>query len=181
MNTRHYLVSLALSLAALALPPSADAALFRRAAKPKNVATVTVARWIDGDSPVDSKGVEYRLHGADAPEVAHNSKEVSQPYGDEAKAFAENLAPAGSKITLRKFSGKGSYGRPVVDIKLPDGTDLATDELNAGVAWADPRYATKVQLAEMGAAKKEKRGLWGADKPPISPQEWRDKKMGAKK
>lgn len=139
-------------LLALAFPPGAWA-------KAARAETITVDHWIDGDSPVDTKGVEYRLRGADAPEVAHSKAEKDQAWGQAAKTFAEKIAPQGTKLTIHRYAGE-SYGRPVVTVTLPDGSDLSMDEIESGWAWADPHYATQPEIAAMEEAKAAGKGLW---------------------
>ena len=135
-----------------------------------------VTRWVDGDSPyvmppAATKPVECRTTGDDAPEVAHNSKEIDQPYGQDAKAFAQNLT-AGKVCTIRQHS-KDKYGRPLVEVILPDGRSVAVEEIKAGMAWAPPPlYSTKAERANQAAAQQAKAGLW-KDTNPIPPWTWR--------
>ncbi len=51
-----------------------------------------------------------RLLGLDAPEVAHNSKEISQPYGDYCKSLLESLFLVNKSVSV-ETSHRDNYGR----------------------------------------------------------------------
>jgi len=122
----------------------------------------------DGDTVKVLRGVEQvkvRLYGIDAPEK-------KQEYGQQAKAFTNDLA-AGKIVTVEK-KAKDRYGRTVGVVTLPDGKALNLQILHAGYAWWYRDYAPKESAyrdAET-VAKSEGRGLW-ADHNPIPPWNWR--------
>lgn len=92
-----------------------------------------VQRWVDGDSVyvmiqrtareklID---VELRLDGI-------NAVEIKTAFGQEAKAFMENLAPVGSPVMLVERNHKEKYGRELARVILPDGRDLCSEILTA--------------------------------------------------
>lgn len=131
----------------------------------------------DGDTFWIKSGAhdeKVRLHLADCPERAHNSKETDQPGGLEALAYAK--AHWESKVVTATVRGD-SYGRKVCDIADADGKSLAMDLVSSGNAWVDPRYPSKdLQAAEVKAQAAHK-GLWKAEKP-IAPWDWRKKVRG---
>jgi micrococcal nuclease len=134
-----------------------------------------VSHVIDGDTYwvelTPGTLVKVRLQFADAAETAHYAKQKDQPDGVEAMKFADKLLK-GKTVHCEKKSE--SYGRPVVNMTV-DGKDVALLLVKAGHAQVDPRYHPRKELRDAEAeAKKNKLGLWAADKP-ISPWDWRKK------
>src|SRR5690242_581038 len=63
--------------------------------------------------------------------------------------------------------------RMVVDIRLPDGRDVAELLVAAGAAWVEPRYSINPRAPVLqAAAQRQHFGLW-ADPAAIPPWEWR--------
>lgn len=123
----------------------------------------------DGDTfkaVVSGKIINFRLYGADAPEVG-------QPYADEAKDVLTIALEAAPTIV---FTGKKSYNRPIV-ILVVGGIIVNELLVKNGLAWYDDRYAKnyKKLYVLQENARKNKWGLW-ADEKPIEPKIWRSKK-----
>lgn len=135
----------------------------------------TVDRIDDGDTYwIELKAgveVKVRLHYADSPEVAHNSKEQDQPGGKDAAAFATKTLKG---KTVHVVTHGESYGRPIADITI-DGKSFAAQLISAGWAWVDPRFHPPKSLIDaQDDANKNKRGLW-KDEKPVAPWDWRHK------
>lgn len=144
------------------------------AAAPPRPFTGTVIAVPDADTLTvqrrTGEPVKVRVHWSDAPEVAHNTKEVDQPGGPEARAFAEKLL-VGETVTAQPVGR--SYERIVADVTLADGGSYGFALVAAGHAWLDPRYKPpKDWTAAMKQAQTDGRGLW-ADPGDIPPWEWR--------
>ena len=157
--------SLLLAVVALVCPPSA----FAR--PPAATYEVTVDHWADGDTLIarHCHGTfcvleKIRLHGFDAPEIAHNSKEADQPGGKEALAYVTEHFGKGVKLTISPHGGL-SYGRTVADVQSGD-TDVAVDLAKQGDGMADERYSPSKELkAAVADAKENKRGIWATENP----------------
>jgi endonuclease YncB( thermonuclease family) len=85
----------------------------------------TVLRWIDGDTYSGVLDLGMRTYqGTHTKPVAVrcaliNTPEMSTPEGLPAKVYAEHIAPPGE---YRCVSYKpDNYGRPLVDLELPQG------------------------------------------------------------
>ncbi len=86
---------------------------------------VSVTGYIDGDTTRFNYGnslsdygisgnLSTRYYGINTPEIAHRSDEVSDPYGDEAKAFTDNMLKNAKSIiiqSVRNSSLHETYGR----------------------------------------------------------------------
>lgn len=160
------------SLLAVLLLPALTAAV----APPREFA-VRVTKVADADTFTAERpgglAVRYRVHWADAPEVANNRRQSDQPGGLAAKEFAAKLL-LDQTVNVRVRGV--SYGRPVVDVTLPDGDDYGYELVAAGHAWLDPRYhPPKKWQAAIELAKDKKLGLWGDDVPDVAPWAWRAK------
>ena len=92
-----------------------------------------IQRWVDGDSVYVSIqrtarekliDVELRLDGI-------NAVEIKTAFGQEARAFMEKLAPAGSTVLLVERNHKEKYGRELARVLLMDGRDLCNEILTA--------------------------------------------------
>ena len=120
-----------------------------------------------------------RLHYVDAPEIAHNKREVSQPLGPEAASFARQRW-AGHTVIV-KVKGK-SYDRYVADVFDEDsGESLAMVLVTKGYAQVDPRFHPPADLqAAQKVAVEKGVGVWSLEKP-IPPWEWRRLKEGKAK
>ena len=91
----------------------------------------TVRRWVDGDTvDVDIDlgfGIIFhnqrlRLYGIDAYESRTRDLDEKEK-GLAAKAFVNEVAPVGSKITIVTYK-EGKYGRILAEVFLDDYTNL---------------------------------------------------------
>ena len=83
--------------------------------------TAVVESWVDGDT-VDTSVGRVRLIGIDTPELADQCS-----VANDAKRFAEALAPAGTEVQLvnpASVDEKDSYDRDLRYVDLADGTDV---------------------------------------------------------
>ncbi|MBF0358374.1 MAG: thermonuclease family protein [Magnetococcales bacterium] len=124
--------------------------------------------WIqDGDSLIIKNGKKkrtVRLQGIDSPEKG-------QPYAQEAKRAAINLAKNRIVRVLVKESDR--YGRTVAKVILPDGQNMSHAMVAMGLAWRHIYFAKDPILKTLEAeARKKRLGLW-ADKNPTPPWVWK--------
>ncbi len=144
--------------------------------------TAVVLKVKDGDTirvirSNDGAELDIRVHWMDSPEIAHNSKEIDQPGGREAKAFGEGMLE-GHRVTLTPRGH--SYGRIVADVRLPDGIDYALSATMRGYNWLDPRYKPSSDLqAMLKFARENRSGIWRMTDN-IPPWDWRKKSREAK-
>jgi endonuclease YncB( thermonuclease family) len=113
--------------AAAAPSPEASAAL----AVTRTTARVT--RWLDGDTVRTTMGT-VRLIGMDTPERG-------QECSSQATSNARRLAPAGSRITLVKVTGRDNrdrYGRLLRYVQNRANADVGLRQIKRGLA--DARY-----------------------------------------
>ena len=91
----------------------------------------TVRRWVDGDTvDVDIDlgfglifhNQRLRLYGIDAYESRTRDLDEKEK-GLAAKAFVNEMAPVGSKITIVTYK-EGKYGRILAEVFLDDYTNL---------------------------------------------------------
>lgn len=91
----------------------------------------TVRRWVDGDTvDVDIDlgfglifhNQRLRLYGIDAYESRTRDLDEKEK-GLAAKAFVNEVAPVGSKITIVTYK-EGKYGRILAEVFLDDYTNL---------------------------------------------------------
>lgn len=119
-----------------------------------------------------------RLLGIDAPEVAHNSREIPQPYGDECKSFLQNLI--GGQTVSIETSRRDGYGRNLARVLTEKGEDVNLLILEAGCAWsyypngiAKELRAGYINAFEMARA--TRLGLF-ANSRAATPKVWRQRK-----
>jgi micrococcal nuclease len=109
-----------------------------------------VIRWLDGDTVKTTRGV-VRLIGMDSPERG-------QRCYKQARANAQRLAPAGSRIPLVKVVGRDNrdaYGRLLRYVKISGGRDVGYRQIVKGLADArydSGSYGTHPQRAKYRAA-----------------------------
>lgn len=111
-------------------------------------APVLVARVVDGDTleiripdrAHRRSATQVRLWGVDCPEAATRGR-PAEPFADEARALTAALTAGGPlTLTLEAHRTRGSYGRLLAYVELPDGADLGAALLHAGLARADDRW-----------------------------------------
>jgi endonuclease YncB( thermonuclease family) len=99
----------------------------------------------------------------DTPEPAGRDR-PAEPFADEARALTQELAAGGSvTLTLEPHRTRGSFGRLLAHVELPDGSSLNEALLAAGLARADDRWphALVSRYARLQrAARREGLGLW---------------------
>lgn len=105
--------------------------------------TCTILRWIDGDSceVVTDLGFHIsvrqtvRVYGINTPET-HTKNVDEKQRGLAAKAFAESLAPVGSKVTIKshKADDTDKYNRWLADITMSDGSNFGSIMIRDGHA-----------------------------------------------
>jgi len=129
--------------------------------------TGTVTGVVDGDTFVMKApdGTEYTVHVrcVDSPEPA-------QPFGPEAKQFAEKLL-SGKTVTVEPADAE-SKPMPAI-VTLPDGTDAGEALLSAGMGWYSDADGTDGFLCKAAAAAlTAKKGLW-VNPAPLAPWDFR--------
>lgn len=175
LRAHTYLLFLALS-ALLAVPTFAKAPRARQAKEPQ-VIDGTIDHFDDGDTywlkRKDGSKVKLREWVEDAPEIAHNSKEVDQPGGQEALKYCTNKWKGKHVTAIVK--GK-SYDRLVVQTTADGETRaIGLDLVSAGLAQvyplSTPRPPQAYKDAEV-AAQEKKLGVF-KDGAPVAPWDWR--------
>ncbi len=100
-----------------------------------------ITRVIDGDTIKDHQDQSIMFSLASAPEL-------SEPGGQEAKEFIEELCPVGSRIVIDgddKQTG-GSYGRIIAQVTC-NGVNLNERLLEGGHGTIDLRYCADSEFA----------------------------------
>ncbi|MFG6448837.1 thermonuclease family protein [Roseateles sp. BYS180W] len=106
-----------------------------------------------------------RIAQIDAPEKR-------QPFGQRSReGLSELCMYARAELGPVK---RDRYGRWVADVRC-EGRDVASHQIDAGLAWAYTRYLKRVELlARQAQAQRAGRGLWEqTEPPPVAPWEWR--------
>lgn len=132
--------------------------------------SVPVERVLDGDTIVVRRrdaDVTVRLLGVDTPETHHPTKPVGC-YGPEAAAFTTRVL-TGRSVTLESDVVEHDvYGRTLATVWL-EGRNFNNELLRAGYARLlviPPNGAhAREQLGIELAARRARRGLWGACTP----------------
>jgi len=122
-------------------------------AKQQQATTLLKGRcWvIDGDTVVINK-VCVRLAGIDAPELEH-------PWGRLSKSALIELSRG--QIVTARVRPELSYDRVVAECFLPDGRDLAAEQVRRGLALDWPKFSGgKYRHLEPPDARRK---LWRAD------------------
>ncbi|MGB2819913.1 MAG: thermonuclease family protein, partial [Phycisphaerae bacterium] len=143
-----------------------------------------VVHVVDGDTiDVDAPDGEnactrVRFWGVDTPETKHPHKRV-QHFGPEADGFTRS-ACGGKVVKLELLAGKtrGTHGRLLAYVALPDGRMLNRELIRLGFGYADPRYdhPHKEEFLQLQAeAKEARRGLWKDAADEDLPYYYRDK------
>lgn len=92
--------------------------------------------------PLANVTLSIRIYGVDTPETGKNKRQVSMPFGDEAKQFTTDLVfHKMVKVTLLR---RDKYGRAVACV------EAIPDDLN-GLTWRHSRDLS-LSLAEIGLA-----------------------------
>ena len=118
--------------------------------------------------------LSIRVYGVDTPETGKNKRQVSMPYGDEAKQFTTDLVHHKMvKLTLLR---RDQYNRAVACVEtLPDGLtfqsprDLSLALAEAGLAelytgGGAVYYNRRFELERaVAAAQRNQRGIWSLE------------------
>jgi len=136
--------------------------------------SVTVVKVVDGDTlkvSIDGKPETIRLLGVDTPELGGSRRKVEQ-FARQAAEFTRRLAD-GRKVRLEsdpEADNRGTYGRLLRYVYLPDGRMLNATLIGEGYGFAMTRYPFS-KLDEFRALEREARaagrGLWGAEGRPL--------------
>ena len=134
----------------------------------------TVDRVVDGDTisvimhDALATPEMLRLIGVDTPETVHPAMPI-QFFGPEATIFVNNLCN-GEPVKLhlqRDRPRRGSYGRLLVYVELPDGSILNELILQGGFGYSYTKYShanTDRYNDIERSARIAKRGLWASVK-----------------
>lgn len=99
------------------------------------VYAATVLRVIDGDTLALDVDLGFHTRSVMSCRVAGiNCNELSEPLGHEAKALVQQLLPAGARVVVDSVRADKYAGRFDGRVTLPDGSDLATQLIDAGLA-----------------------------------------------
>ncbi|MCH8822091.1 MAG: thermonuclease family protein [Planctomycetes bacterium] len=138
-----------------------------------------VTRVIDGDTiEIDLEDAlnnrpttRIRLWGIDCPETA-KPDQAGEPFAVEATGFTRSLV-SGSRVTLllESHRTRGTFGRVLAHVQLPDHSNLNEALLSAGLAAIDERWSHSLlgryaQLQQ--AAKRSELGIWASKTNPTS-------------
>ncbi len=143
--------------------------------EPEAVAEVMTGRVLkvhDGDTftmlGAQGREIKVRLFGLDAPEL-------NQAHGRESGAFLRERIN-GREVKL-EVMGQDQYGRLLALLNWPDGRSISHEMLAEGQAWVYDRYCDIDQCAWFRKTQEEAReagrGLWGDDKKPVPPWDYR--------
>lgn len=93
--------------------------------------------WHDGDTcSVHRQALaDVVIHGEHIRVEGINAPELHAAGGAESLAYAKEIAPAGTHVTL-VHSRRDKYGRVLARVVLPDGSDFSTMMIAAGQAIA---------------------------------------------
>ncbi|NYF10077.1 endonuclease YncB(thermonuclease family) [Leifsonia sp. AK011] len=129
---------------------------------PEGAQPATVEYVHDGDTLFLTDGRKVRLLGINTPEVGDNL----ECYGDEATAALRSLLPEGTDVwVLSDVEALDQYGRSLLFVYLPDGTNVNIAMVRSGAAEVvqyDPNWLLQGELrAAEDAAYSEGAGIWG--------------------
>jgi len=133
------------------------------------------ARVIDGDT-IEVQGVDIRLHGIDAPEMAQSCKTAqggTWPCGKRSGEHLQSLI--GSGAVSCTWSEVDAYGR-AIGICRAGNLTLNPRMVSDGYAWAFRKYSTDY-VEEEAHAVREKVGIWQG--PAVPAWEYRDQRWAS--
>jgi micrococcal nuclease len=129
---------------------------------------VQVIHVYDGDTVKLKDGRRLRFIGINTPETGHHDQ-VKQPFASEATALLRNMLDKHNRTLLLQAGRehRDHYGRLLAHVFLEDGTNIAVQLLQKGLAttlvvppntWGQRCYQHYEDLARI-----EGLGLWGLD------------------
>lgn len=129
---------------------------------------VQVIHVYDGDTVKLEDGRRLRFIGINTPETKHHDQ-LNQPFASEATALVQKLLNTHNRTLLLQAGRehRDHYGRLLAHVFLEDGTNLAVQLLQQGLAttlvvppntWGHDCYQQLEDLARI-----EGLGLWGLD------------------
>ena len=129
---------------------------------------VQVIHVYDGDTVKLKDGRRLRFIGINTPETGHH-EQVKQPFASEATALLQKLLDKHNRTLLLQAGRehRDHYGRLLAHVFLEDGTNIAVQLLQKGLAttlvvppntWGQRCYQHYEDLARI-----EGLGLWGLD------------------
>jgi len=132
--------------------------------------TFRVVRVVDGDTlHIDAPDhgaltTKVRLLGIDAPELAHDGTPPMYFSREATDYAAQRVRDVEVTVYLDEtLRTRGTYGRLLAYLELPDGQFLNELLVSEGYAYADPRFAHsylhRYQQLE-GSARALEKGLW---------------------
>jgi micrococcal nuclease len=126
--------------------------------------TPAVVEYVhDGDTLFLEDGRKVRLLGIDTPEIG----EDAECWGEEATMLLRTLLPEGSAVqVLADQEPLDQYGRALLFVYAPDGTNVNLELVRRGSAEAVFYEPNDLFQTELKAAEREAqdagRGQWGA-------------------
>ncbi len=151
------------------------------------VLKIVAAASYDGDGvryydPQTGKTESGRLSQADAPDKRSSYVSATQPYANESRDSLRSIVKVGDTIYVSNpYHGRKrvSFGRPLVNVHLKDGTLLNFLVIERGWAWYRPATGVKdvttserMQIA-FDVAKASCYGLWCHGSRFVAPWNWR--------
>jgi len=136
-----------------------------RCAPPPEAMLIKVRYVHDGDTLTLADDTRVRLIGINTPELARNG-EPAQPLAIRARDQLRQLLLRNAN-RVRALSGREAldqHGRTLAYLWLPDGTDITSELLRAGLGWLvaippDTRFIACHEQAE-SEARRAQRGVW---------------------
>ena len=130
------------------------------------VISITDGDTFKGLTKKEKIEIKYRIYGIDAPEK-------KQDFGVKSKEYLSELI-AGKMVGI-KTDSRDRYGRYIVRVYTPEGKDVSSEMLKAGMAWHYKEYDNSklYETLEIEARKKHN-GLWSHNRP-IAPWIFRKK------
>lgn len=115
--------------------------------------------------------VKVRISGIDAPEKA-------QAFGQRSKQALSDLCFR-ETATIRP-NARDKYRRTLADVEC-QGKDVATSQVQAGMAWVFDRYSGGYEhlYPLQDRAKGARAGLW-VDAAPMPPWDWREQRRSGR-
>lgn len=116
--------------------------------------------------------IRFRIYGIDAPEK-------KQPFSNKSKMYLSDLIYK-KRVGIKVQKKNDGYGRPIVWVYTPDGKEVGSEMLKAGMAWHSKQYDASERYSDLeNYARTNKVGLW-SDTDPVAPWDYRKMQKKAK-